>query len=85
MSNKLYDQIDLILWNEWDPIGSNDNIEARDEYRSYIKTILKMLDNEVDEFKLSAHLNQLRTVSMCVKENLKEDNRVARLLLNIQR
>jgi hypothetical protein len=33
---KIYNQIDEILWKDWDPIGVNDFEDARDEYSSLL-------------------------------------------------
>lgn len=40
----LYDNINKVL-SEWNPIGVDENI-ATDEYKGYVQTILKSIDNE---------------------------------------
>jgi len=40
--NQLYNLIDDLLWEEWDPIGINDMPEARDEYSSYTPQIFSL-------------------------------------------
>lgn len=39
---KLYKAIDEILWQDWDPIGLNDNEEIRDEYQGYTPHIFSL-------------------------------------------
>ncbi len=36
---KLYEFIDQVLFNEWDPIGVSDVPEARDEYYGYLPQV----------------------------------------------
>ena len=78
---KLWHQVDEILWKYWDPIGVNDCEEARDEYYGYITAIIKLLKNNCDSYKLSNHLHQLRINSIGLRENLVEDQKVAKQLI----
>lgn len=39
--NQLYEFIDVLLWEEWDPIGVND-IAPRDEYQSYTPQLFSL-------------------------------------------
>lgn len=41
--NQLYELIDNLLWEEWDPIGVNDNPNIRDEYQSYTPQIFSLI------------------------------------------
>ncbi len=68
----LYQQIDEILWKEWDPIGLyNEAGEARDEYYSYIpafftfaknkgnfEEFLKIIDKAEDHIGLSSSMEK---------------------------
>src|SRR5690554_4253656 len=45
---ELYQKVDEILWNDWDPIGVND-IAPRDEYQSYTPTIFNLIKNGADK------------------------------------
>jgi len=45
----LNDNINKVL-SEWNPIGVDENI-ATDEYKGYVQTILKTIDNEDKLFK----------------------------------
>lgn len=61
---QLYKAIDKILWENWDPIGVNDNEECRDEYQSYTPHIFSLVIRNADAFKIAKHLYQLETQSM---------------------
>ncbi|GAB4019959.1 hypothetical protein [Spirosoma koreense] len=39
---QLYEWIDKLLWEEWDPIGVNDIPEAKDEYQSYTPRLFNL-------------------------------------------
>ncbi|TDE08308.1 hypothetical protein [Dyadobacter psychrotolerans] len=41
--NRLYNFIDNLLWEEWDPIGINDMPEARNEYSTYTPQIFSLV------------------------------------------
>lgn len=69
--------IDVILWNDWDPIGVNDNEEIRDEYQGYVSSILHLVTQGADKIKLSKHLYQIETVSIGVSGNMERCERVA--------
>lgn len=60
----LFEAIDTILWENWDPIGVNDVEDARDEYTSYVPHLLKLKKDGADAVKIAKHLYQLATVSM---------------------
>ena len=52
---KLYQEIDEILWNDWDPIGVND-IAPRDEYQSYTPIIFSLKRKGVNEEEIAKEL-----------------------------
>jgi hypothetical protein len=79
----LLQMVDEILFYEWDPIGINDHLEARDEYGAYVGKICSMVQNGCDEKRLAHHLRGLAGVSMGLSHVDEErDFRVARRLLN---
>jgi len=44
---KLYNDIDEILWNDWDPIGAKGfGNWPKDEYETYVPTIFSLKINE---------------------------------------
>lgn len=42
-TKRLFEAVDLILWEDWDPIGVNDIPAARNEYSSYVPSIVRLL------------------------------------------
>jgi hypothetical protein len=49
-------EIDRILWEVWDPIGVNEDPNARDEYSSYVNGVFELLVNGVSDDAIAAHL-----------------------------
>jgi hypothetical protein len=49
-------EIDRILWGVWDPIGVNEDPNARDEYSSYVNGVFELLVNGVSDDAIAAHL-----------------------------
>ncbi len=79
----LSEAVDLILWEQWDPIGINDNPVARGEYRGYVSSVVQLLQNGADVFKLSEHLHSLERASMGIETNPDHRKAVAQKLLNV--
>lgn len=83
--NNLKTEVYYILWNDWDPIGVNDSEVYDDEYRSYVPKIVELLNDNVDVYKLSSHLNNLIKNSMGLTGNYDEiNNKIAKLLINLK-
>lgn len=61
---QLFNEIDKILWEDWDPIGVNDIEEARDEYQSYTPHIFSLVIQGADKVKIKKHLSQLEKNDM---------------------
>jgi len=75
---KLYQNIDFILWKEWDPIGVSEL--ARDEYQTYTAKIFKMKKSERTIKEISEHLYKLETLSMGLNGNKDNCDRVAKMI-----
>ena len=65
----LYEAVDLILWNDWDPIGIND-IAPRDEYQGYTSTISKLKTSRADSETIAKALHEIETVTIGVVGNI---------------
>lgn len=63
-STTLFDAIDTILWEDWDPIGINENKNIRDEYKGYVPFIVNLKLRDANIKKIANHLYQLEAVSM---------------------
>ena len=79
----LYEAIDLILWNDWDPIGIND-IAPREEYQRYTPTIFKLKTSGVDKETIAKTLHQIETISIGVLGNLEHCRQVADKIINLK-
>lgn len=79
----LYEAIDLILWNDWDPIGIND-IAPRDEYQSYTPTIFKLKTSGADKETIAKKLHQIETVTIGVLGNIDHCRQVADKIINLK-
>jgi hypothetical protein len=81
---ELWQAVKDVLFQEWDPIGGNSNPECHDEYDSYVGTIVRLLQSEADEYKIAAHLRNLRRVSMGLSSaNEERDRQIAGRLKNL--
>lgn len=79
----LYETIDLILWQDWDPIGIND-IAPRDEYQSYTPTIFRLKTNGADKETIAKILYEIETVTIGVVGNIEHCRKVADKILKAQ-
>ena len=74
---KLYELVDKILWEDWDPIGVNNYGGPDDEYSGYVPSILKLLENGADESKITKLLFEHARVNMGISSNLSDHSEVA--------
>ena len=81
-SAQLYKAIDEILWREWDPIGINAFIEARDEYGGYIPQIYSLKVKGADVETIARHLFKIETDRMGLSGNLDKCRQIANKILN---
>lgn len=70
-----------LLWRDWDPIGINEQFEARDEYNSYVGTICSLLLSGADARKIRDHLAHVETVNMGLSSPCPHLDEVVRKLL----
>ena len=56
MSSEL-EAIKALLWEEWDPIGVNDDSDAFGEYDSYADQVYSMLARGADSEEIARHLS----------------------------
>ncbi|MBX7131861.1 MAG: hypothetical protein K1X67_04190 [Fimbriimonadaceae bacterium] len=61
---RLMGEVDQILWDEWDPIGVNDEPLARSEYSAYVGPVVSLLLRNADANEIAAHLEQIEKVMM---------------------
>ena len=77
----LYNLIDEILWNDWDPIGVNGYEEARDEYQSYLPQVFNFKINNADKEILAQHLFKIETERMGLFGNIEKCRSVAEKII----
>ena len=81
---QLYNRIDEILWNDWDPIGINDT-EIRDEYQGYISHIFSLVTQNADKIKIAEHLYRLETIDLGLSGNNKRCEEIAKKIIDANR
>jgi len=74
----LFEQIDQILWNDWDPIGVSDSSEATDEYRGYVPHLVKLKLEGADVIKIANHLHHVERVNIGLSGNKTRCEEIAR-------
>lgn len=62
-------KIDEILWLDWDPVGINDNPQARDEYKSYVLDIYDFKITCVDRNAIAERLFKIETERISLNGN----------------
>lgn len=80
---ELYKSIDEILWNDWDPIGVNDNA-PRDEYQSYTPTIFSLKINGVETETIAKKLYEIETITMGVLGSIDHCRQIADKIVNLK-
>lgn len=60
----LLKEVQALLFQNWDPLGVNDQPLCQNEYDSYAPGICRLLHAGADEAKLVKHLERLQTSSM---------------------
>ena len=78
----LYETIDYILWNEWDPIGIND-IAPRDEYQSYTPTIFELKNKGADKKLIAKTLHKIETETMGLFGNFEHCEQIAERIIKL--
>lgn len=73
-------KVNKLLWEEWDPIGVNDYAGPTDEYRGYAPSIVELLKNGGDEFKIAKLLHQHANGNMGLLTSLEDHMEAARKL-----
>lgn len=66
MKEGIYEAVNKILFEDWDPIGVNCNCKLVDEYQSYVPSVVKLLRDGADEYKIAKYLNDITRTSIGV-------------------
>ena len=78
---ELYKLIDEVTWTDWDPIGVNNIKEARDEYYSYLPTLLSIILKGANKETLAGYLYKIEMEHMGLSGNYETCLKVADKLL----
>ena len=81
---ELYQGIDEILWNDWDPIGINLLPSSRDEYQDYIPVIFKLVMKNVTSLELEQYLDDVVKNRMGLRSSKKSNKPVAEKIIELK-
>jgi len=74
-------RIDEVLFYIWDPIGVHGEPYARDEYKSYVPGVLKLVEGNRSKRKISDHLAGIVRVDMGISPSKDRCDYTAEILL----
>ena len=81
---KLWEEINRILWKEWDPIGVAQYEGTRDEYSNYVPSIYKLLIQNESVNIIAHRLYEHAKVSMRLQPNLEHNLSIAKKLIALK-
>ena len=81
---ELYQGIDEILWNDWDPIGINLLPSGRDEYDSYIPVIFRMVMDNATSLELEQYLDDVVKNRMGLRSRKKSNRPIADKIIELK-
>ena len=81
---ELYQAIDEILWNEWDPIGINLLPSRRDEYNEYIAVIFNLVMKNVTELELEEYLDEVVRNRMGLRSHKQSNKPIAEKIIEMK-
>ena len=78
--NELESRVDEVLFYNWDPIGVSPEPYARAEYRSYVISVLGMVQNNKSATEIAEYLCKIESESMELPPNKEKAIAAAELL-----
>ena len=81
---ELYQGIDEILWNDWDPIGISLLPSRRDEYSEYISVIFNLVINHATSLDLEQYLDDVVKNRMGLRSIKKSSKPVAEKIIALK-
>ena len=81
---ELYQGIDEILWNDWDPIGINLLSSSRDEYHDYILAIFNLVMKNATSLELEQYLDDIVKNRMGFRSSKKSNKPVAEKIIGLK-
>ena len=77
-----YNFIDKIFWEQWDPVGINKDIKARNEYYGYIPIVFSEALKHENENHIASLLFSIEKDRMGLEGNYEKCLIVAKKILN---
>ena len=81
---ELWEEINRVLWEEWDPIGVGKHEWIRDEYKSYVPSVFKLLMQNESTNIIAHRLNEQARVSMGLQPDLEHSLTIAKRLITLK-
>ncbi len=81
---ELYQGIDEILWNDWDPASVSDSSDARDEYYPYLPVVFNMALQNASSLEIAQYLSKVAQDNMGLSSNVKLDKAVAEKIIQLK-
>ncbi|HLO71187.1 MAG TPA: hypothetical protein VK167_09980 [Flavipsychrobacter sp.] len=81
MNNELFNKVNTILFQDWDPLSVNDRGPS-DEYSAYVPHLLVLINSNASREEIATHLNTL-VINMASADDYAHCLKVADKLLQI--
>jgi hypothetical protein len=78
---EFWEEVNRILWEDWDPIGIGKHEWIRDEYISYVPSIYKLLMQNEPATIIAHRLNEHVRVSMGMQPDPEHNLTIAKKLM----
>ena len=79
-----YEAVDRILWEEWDPIGVNDESGARNEYSSYLPSVVSLSLSSLNPSPIFDYFEQITTGDMGLGSNPAHNQAIAKRVFDLR-
>lgn len=81
---EFWEEINRILWEEWDPIGVGKHEWISDEYTYYVPSIFKLLMQNESAPIVAHRLNEITRVSMGLQPDPEHNLSIAKRLITLK-
>lgn len=81
--NKIYNEIDKILWFDWDPMGIN-NTAARNTYEAYVLIVFGLKISGANLELIARKLYEIETDTLGAVGDLERYSGIARKIYNLE-
>ncbi len=81
---ELYQGIDQILWEDWDPIDVNEYENARDEYYGYLPVVFRLTLDNANELQIAEYLYKCVTENIGLASSIESNINVAEKIVQLK-